>query len=746
MNKEPLALYVFRFALGLGLFAFMAMLYWSSVLLEDDLKETREDIAVLKNDLYEVLEETQEIRTEVLRTILEDQKNRQEILKAIYQNHADIENLGAMMDSGKVLDTYSKESELSIRLTNSDPLLRDRQHIDPSLPNLLEPDLFYKKTLPKMLGKSFRPNGKRQNATIGKPDHLHPFSNWSSVSSWIGMCNLTVASLEFGKFETMAPNAAIKLEKRTTNGSESIEFWVHLRDEMYWEPLNPEHFPDDIELSPHFLRQHQVTAHDFKFHFDAIMNTNVQEAGAASLRNYLGDIEEFRVIDDLTFVVRWKREPVIEGDQRVEKIKYSAKSLTGGLKPLPRFVYQYFPDGSKIIEGDQGAETYRTNSVWAQNFSQHWARNVIVSCGEWLFDGMSDEAIRFRRNPNHHQSYAVLVNELEVRFRESPDAIWQDFKAGSIDTYAIRSEQLVELENFLESDEYQEQVAKGLKIHRVDYVARSYNYLGWNQATPYFSDRKVRRAMTMAIDRNRIINQNLNRLGLPITGPFFQNSPSYDKRIKAIPYDLQASRQLLEESGWFDSDGDGVRDKEINGQKVPFRFGLTYYVKNPTSKANCEYVAVALKELGIDCQLNGVDLADLSSTWDEKAFDAIYLGWALGSPPEEPKQLWHSSGAKEKGSSNAIGFQNSEADDIISRLQYEYDEDKRLGLYHSFHRIIHHEAPYTFLYTPKSILLYRDYVKNVFIPAERQDLIPGANIAEPNSSVFWLDKANGESR
>jgi len=122
----------------------------------------------------------------------------------------------------------------------------------------------------------------------------------------------------------------------------------------------------------------------------------------------------------------------------------------------------------------------------------------------------------------------------------------------------------------------------------------------------------------------------------------------------------------------------------------------------------------------------------------KKSFDAVMMGWALGSPPEDPKQLWHSSGAKEKGSSNHIGFANSEADRIIEDLHYEYSETERRKLYHRFHAIIHDEAPYTFLYTTKSVLLYRDYVKNVFIPAERQDLIPGANVPEPSDDIFWL--------
>ena len=135
--------------------------------------------------------------------------------------------------------------------------------------------------------------------------------------------------------------------------------------------------PEDFGLAPIFLRKHKVTAHDFAFGLDAILNPHVQESGAASLRNYLGDIEEFRVVDDLTFVVRWKAEPVTNPDNGVHnKVKYTARSLTGSLSPLPRWVFQYFPDGTKIVTDDASPDTYRTNSVWAQNLTQHWARNT----------------------------------------------------------------------------------------------------------------------------------------------------------------------------------------------------------------------------------------------------------------------------------------------------------------------------------------------------------------------------------
>ena len=93
-----------------------------------------------------------------------------------------------------------------------------------------------------------------------------------------------------------------------------------------------------------------------------------------------------------------------------------------------------------------------------------------------------------------------------------------------------------------------------------------------------------------------------------------------------------------------------------------------------------------------------------------------------------------------KGSNNFIGFANVEADQVLEALDYEHRPDKRTELYHRLHQILYDECPYTCLFVPKTCMLYRDYVKNVFIPKERQDLIPGASVSQPMSSVFWLSE------
>lgn len=703
-----MALYIFRIVLGLGLFAFMCMLYWSSTLIEDRMETIRSEMAQTKNDLYT-------LRTDV-------EKSNTEILETIAQRCA---------------FSASKASELSV----PDTTQHQSAQSSAQYPNLLVPDPFFHTVLPKLLGKDFVPHGIQQVATVGKPDNLHPFSNWAQVSAWQGMCGIAVAKSKFGMYETLSPDMALRMEERKNAKSGKPEFWIFLRDNVFWQPLQQRFFSSDLHLAAHFLHKHQVTADDYKFFFDVMKNPYVQEQGAVSLRTYYDALEEIEIVDKLTFIVRWRTKEIKNREGKmVPTVKYIAKQLTGGLRPLAGFVYKYFADGTKIIQDDAAPDTYRTNSVWAQNFADHWAKNIIVSCGPWSFEGMNDRQIEFKRTRDFYDPLGALTEGIESEFKDSPDNIWQAFKANRLESYNLQPDKLAEFKTFMASDSYQQQAQKGDTINRLDFVGRSYSYIGWNQVRPYFKSPKVRRALTMAIDRRRIINEYLSGLGVEVTGTFARSSPAYDPSITPWPFNPQEARRLLEDEGWYDSQGVGIIDKMVDGQRIPFRFSLTYFVKNPTTKSVCEYIATALKEVGIDCRLNGVDIADLSAVFDDKSFDAVCLAWALGVPPEDPRQLWHSSGATEKGSSNAIGFSNVEVDKIIDALDYEYDSKKRLALYHRFNAIIHELQPYTFLYTAKTAFLYRNYLKNVFIPAERQDLVPGANMAEPDSSIFWLDR------
>ena len=112
------------------------------------------------------------------------------------------------------------------------------------------------------------------------------------------------------------------------------------------------------------------------------------------------------------------------------------------------------------------------------------------------------------------------------------------------------------------------------------------------------------------------------------------------------------------------------------------------------------------------------------------------MGWQGGITPD-PYQLWHSSMADVEASSNFIGFANKEADQLIEEIRLTFDPEKRKELYHKFHRLIYHEAPYIFLVSPNSLSAVSSRYRNLQIfslgypnrilwtPRNRQLAVPG---------------------
>src|SRR6266571_5146270 len=98
----------------------------------------------------------------------------------------------------------------------------------------------------------------------------------------------------------------------------------------------------------------------------------------------------------------------------------------------------------------------------------------------------------------------------------------------------------------------------------------SYTFICWNTSRPLFSDPRVRRALTMAIDRDSIIEALLPGIGRPATGPVLSFLWAHDPDLKPLPFDPEGARRLLEDAGWKDRNGDGVIDRDGR----PFRFEL----------------------------------------------------------------------------------------------------------------------------------------------------------------------------
>ena len=216
---------------------------------------------------------------------------------------------------------------------------------------------------------------------------------------------------------------------------------------------------------------------------------------------------------------------------------------------------------------------------------------------------------------------------------------------------------------------------------------------------PQFADKRVRRALCMLFDRQSIIDNVWGGLGTVITGSMFHKVPEYDQNIKPWPFDPEGAARLLEEAGWVDTDGDGIRDKD----GVPFEFELTF----SSGIQEYERLGAVYKEelarVGINMKLNPMEWATFQERVYNRNFDACMLAWVT-SIMLDGYSLWHSSQAEQ--GMNHSGLIRDDLDKNLEDYRVEFDRDKRIVISHKIHAILHEEQPYLFLYARPGLVAF----------------------------------------
>jgi len=234
-------------------------------------------------------------------------------------------------------------------------------------------------------------------------------------------------------------------------------------------------------------------------------------------------------------------------------------------------------------------------------------------------------------------------------------------------------------------------------------------YIGWNQNTPFFSDKRVRLAMTYMINREEIVRHLLEGNGQVITGPFYIKGNQNDTTIEPWPYDTAKGVDLLEQAGWIDNNGDGLRDKDGTAFRFRFMFSSDSALYNRLAR----FLKDEMARAGIEVILDPLEWSVILSRLTGRRFEAYIAGWAAGLL-EDPYKLFHSSQI-DNGGCNYVGFSNPKTDAIIEQAKRTINDDERNKLYYQLHRILHEEQPFTFLFTRPSFRLVDRRFRNVTI-------------------------------
>ncbi len=398
------------------------------------------------------------------------------------------------------------------------------------------------------------------------------------------------------------------------------------------------------------------TARDVVFSYRKIMDTSVD---SPHLRSYYKDIKKVETLDNYTVRFTYARP------------YFLALEFCGGMPIVPEHIFK---------NGD-----FNTNPAGRHPIGTGPYRFLKWDTGKEIILGRNEDY--WGKKPHIKRIVFKLISD--------PTVGLQVLKRGEIDLTGLTAIQWFRQTSSRRFEK---------NFNKLSYFTPNYSFIAWNMKRPFFSDKRVRTAMAYLVNRKLILEKILYNLGEVVTNPFYINSPEYDHSIEPYPYSPDKAKQLLDEAGWIDHDGDGIRDND--GVKFEFEFLI------PSGSVTGEQISTILKEelkrVGIEMNIRRLEWAVFTKQLEERKFDAVTLSWAMGVE-DDPYQVWHSS-QTEKGS-NFVGFKNKEADQLIEQARTEFDREKRIELYRRFASIVHEEQPYTFLFCRKStVALHRRFM------------------------------------
>ncbi|HSD71905.1 MAG TPA: ABC transporter substrate-binding protein [Thermoanaerobaculia bacterium] len=226
----------------------------------------------------------------------------------------------------------------------------------------------------------------------------------------------------------------------------------------------------------------------------------------------------------------------------------------------------------------------------------------------------------------------------------------------------------------------------------VEFYNLDYNYIGLNNRSPFFSDARVRRAMTMLLDRPAIVRNLYHGSARIISGPWAPDSPAYDSTVTPLPFDPRAAGELLDQAGWRDTNGNGIRDHA--GRE--FEFDLLLSAGSNAGRQIDEIFATELARAGVKARIRSLEWATFTERIDAGEYEAATLAWAAADPNPDPLPYWHSSQFPPRGL-NSAWYSNPAADRLMEEAHAEMDPEKRSEIYHRLHRVLRDNPPVVFV-------------------------------------------------
>ncbi len=303
---------------------------------------------------------------------------------------------------------------------------------------------------------------------------------------------------------------------------------------------------------------------------------------------------------------------------------------------------------------------------------------------EWV----QGERIELTANDDYFEGRPFLNG---IIFRVIPDmsTMFFELKSGNIDLSGLTP---LQYERQTDSDTFKK------RFNKYKYLAFAYTYLGFNLQRKPFDEKRVRKAIAYAIDKNEIIKGVLLGNGVEATGPYKPDVYWYNGNVERYGYNPEMAKKLLKEAGFEDKDGDGIVERDGK----PLRFTVLTNQGNDARIKTAEIIQRRLKSIGIDMKILVLEWATFIKEFVHKRrFDALILGWTI---PQDPDlfDIFHSS-KMEKNGLNHYSYKNEELDELLVRGRKIIDRKERKKIYDRVQEILGDDCPCVFLYVPYAL-------------------------------------------
>ena len=235
-------------------------------------------------------------------------------------------------------------------------------------------------------------------------------------------------------------------------------------------------------------------------------------------------------------------------------------------------------------------------------------------------------------------------------------------------------------------------------LRLVEFPSRTYGLVFWNNRDPLFADRRVRRALSIAINRKALVDTVFHGHARLSHGPVLSSMWAYNDALPPLPYDPEAAGDLLAQAGWRPAGRDAPLRRGAKG----FGFDLLYPAGNAMRQQMALLIQADLARLGIKVRPVQVEFTSLIARLESGDYQAVIWAWTEATKVDLTA-LWGTPRENE-ATDNYLGYSNPEVDGLIAAAREGTDGAKAKALFDRAQVLIVEDQPVTFLYEANQLV------------------------------------------